>query len=178
MKRNILLSIIILMLTLLATNANARHQQPDKKKSEVEKFIQSVTRIKSNEIDYAYISTNMFKQMFAMLSESIEGIDINKQFGSIKSVRRFQTTGDEGYKKLTTALSPFLQDDEQVMGMELMALNREDGIVSAIYSDKKSLLVINNDNEETLTVVFIVGLSYETFMQISSDGIDASELIF
>ena len=58
------------------------------------------------------------------------------------------------------------------MGMELMALNREDGELSVIYSDKKSLLVIGNDNDETLNVVFIVGLSYEAFIQISSDSID------
>lgn len=172
MKRNILLATIMLMLMLLPLHATAQHKQPDKGKSEIEKFIQSLSRIKSAEIDYAYVSTNMFKQMLTMLTKSSEGAEIGNIFGSIKSVRRFETTGEEGYIKLTTALQPFLQEDEQVMGMELMALNREDGELSVIYSDQRNLLVIGNDNDETLNVVFIVGLSYEAFIQISSDTIN------
>lgn len=170
MKRNILL-VITMLLTLLPLHA--QHKQPDKEKSEVEKFIQRVSRIKSAEIDYAYISTNMFKRMFAMVEKNIE---VDNIFGSIKSVRRFETTGKEGYTTLTTALQPFLQEEEQVMGMELMALNREDGELSVIYSDKKSLLVIGDDNDETLNVVFIVGLSYETFIQISPDSLNGLPL--
>ena len=166
MKRNILL-VITMLLTLLPLHA--QHKQPDKEKSEVEKFIQRVSRIKSAEIDYAYISTNMFKRMFAMVEKNIE---VDNIFGSIKSVRRFETTGKEGYTTLTTALQPFLQEEEQVMGMELMALNREDGELSVIYSDKKSLLVIGDYNDETLNVVFIVGLSYETFIQISPGSLN------
>ena len=175
MKRYILLAITVL-LTLLPLHTTAQHKQSDKGKSEVEKFIQRVSRIKSPEIDYAYISTNMFKQMFAMVEKHIEGIEVDNVFGSIKSVRRFETTGKEGYTTLTTALQPFLQEDEQVMGMELMALNREDGELSVIYSDNKSLLVIGDHNDETLNVVFIVGLSYETFIKISSNSIDGLPL--
>lgn len=170
MKRNILL-VITMLLTLLPLHA--QHKQPDKEKSEVEKFIQRVSRIKSAEIDYAYISTNMFKRMFAMVEKNIE---VDNIFGSIKSVRRFETTGKEGYTTLTTALQPFLQEEEQVMGMELMALNREDGELSVIYSDKKSLLVIGDYNDETLNVVFIVGLSYETFIQISPGSLNGLPL--
>lgn len=173
MKRNILL-VITILLTLLPLHA--QHKQPDKEKSEVEKFIQRVSRIKSAEIDYAYISTNMFKRMFAMVEKHIEGIEVDNIFGSIKSVRRFETTGKEGYTTLTTALQPFLQEEELVMGMELMALNREDGELSVIYSDKKSLLVIGDDNDETLNVVFIVGLSYETFIKISPDSLNGLPL--
>ena len=160
-----------MLLTLLPLHA--QHKQPDKEKSEVEKFIQRVSRIKSAEIDYAYISTNMFKRMFAMVEKNIE---VDNIFGSIKSVRRFETTGKEGYTTLTTALQPFLQEEEQVMGMELMALNREDGELSVIYSDKKSLLVIGDYNDETLNVVFIVGLSYETFIQFSPDSLNGLPL--
>lgn len=170
MKRNILL-VITMLLTLLPLHA--QHKQPDKEKSEVEKFIQRVSRIKSAEIDYAYISTNMFKRMFAMVEKNIE---VDNIFGSIKSVRRFETTGKEGYTTLTTALQPFLQEEELVMGMELMALNREDGELSVIYSDKKSLLVIGDYNDETLNVVFIVGLSYETFIQISPGSLNGLPL--
>ena len=170
MKRNILL-VITMLLTLLPLHA--QHKQPDKEKSEVEKFIQRVSRIKSAEIDYAYISTNMFKRMFAMVEKNIE---VDNIFGSIKSVRQFETTGKEGYTTLTTALQPFLQEEEQVMGMELMALNREDGELSVIYSDKKSLLVIGDYNDETLNVVFIVGLSYETFIQFSPDSLNGLPL--
>lgn len=172
MKRNILLATIMLMLMLLPLHATAQHKQPDKGKSEIERFIQSLSRIKSAEIDYAYVSTNMFKQMLTMLTKSSEGAEIGDIFGSIKSVRSFETTGEEGYTKLATALQPFMQEEEQVMGMELMALNREDGELSVIYSDKRNLLVIGNDNDETLNVVFIVGLSYEAFIQISSDTIN------
>ena len=170
MKRYILL-VITMLLTLLPLHA--QHKQPDKEKSEVEKFIQRVSRIKSAEIDYAYISTNMFKRMFAMVEKNIE---VDNIFGSIKSVRRFETTGKEGYTTLTTALQPFLQEEEQVMGMELMALNREDGELSVIYSDNKSLLVIGDYNDETLNVVFIVGLSYEAFIKISPDSLNGLPL--
>lgn len=172
MKRNIFLATIMLVLMLLPPHATAQHKQPDKGKSEIERFIQNLSRIKSAEIDYAYVSTNMFKQMLTMLDKSVEGIEIENIFGSIKSVRRFETTGKEGYTKLTTALQPFLQEEEQVMGMELMALNREDGELSVIYSDQRNLLVIGDNNDETLNVVFIVGLSYEAFIQISSDTIN------
>ena len=73
-------------------------------------------------------------------------------------------------------LQPFLQEEEQVMGMELMALNREDGELSVIYSDNKSLLVIGDHNDETLNVVFIVGLSYEAFIKILPDSLNGLPL--
>ena len=57
------------------------------------------------------------------------------------------------------------------MGMELMALNREDGTLRVIYSDSASLLVIN-DNGDELAVVFIAGLSYENFIMMSDGGFD------
>ena len=86
-------------------------------------------------------------------------------------MRRFATTGSEGYKLLHNALYGFLQENESVMGMELMALNREDGILRVIYSDSACLLVINDDGDE-LAVVFIAGLSYENFIMMSDGGFD------
>lgn len=175
MKRNILLATIILMLTMFATQTTAQRKQPNKEKSEVEKLILSASRIKSAEIDYAYISTTMFKQILAMFTDNVESVEFNNFkniVGPVISVRQFQTTGKEGYNKLHTALCSFLQEEEEVMGMELMALSREDGIVSAIYSDAKSLLVISDNNDEELNVVFILGLSYSTLIQMSSDSID------
>jgi hypothetical protein len=86
-------------------------------------------------------------------------------------MRRFATTGSKGYKLLHDALYGFLQENESVMGMELMALNREDGTLRVIYSDSASLLVINDDGDE-LAVVFIAGLSYENFIMMSDGGFD------
>ena len=176
MKRYILLTLTALVLhtgTLSAQSAQPRE------KSEVEVFMQQVAKgSKSSEIDYAYISTSMFKQLLSQLFTTInEGIEIHgpveKIFGSTMYMRRFISTGEEGYKILSKAMRPFLEEEEEVMGMELSALNRQDGVVSIIYGNSKNVLVINDNTEwNNLTAVFIAGMSYEAFMELDKSGID------
>lgn len=176
MKRYILLALTALVLhtgTLFAQSAQPRE------KSEVEVFMQQVAKgSKSSEIDYAYISTSMFKQLLSQLFTTInEGIEIHgpveKIFGSTMYMRRFISTGEEGYKILSKAMRPFLEEEEEVMGMELSALNRQDGVVSIIYGNSKNVLVINDNTEwNNLTAVFIAGMSYEAFMELDKSGID------
>ena len=176
MKRYILLTLMALALhtgTLFAQSAQPRE------KSEVEVFMQQVAKgSKSSEIDYAYISTSMFKQLLSQLFTTInEGIEIHgpveKIFGSTMYMRRFSSTGEEGYKILSKAMRPFLEEEEEVMGMELSALNRQDGMVSIIYGNSKNVLVINDyADADNLTAVFIAGMSYETFMELDKSGID------
>ena len=176
MKRYILLTLTALVLhtgTLFAQSAQPRE------KSEVEVFMQQVAKgSKSSEIDYAYISTSMFKQLLSQLFTTInEGIEIHgpveKIFGSTMYMRRFISTGEEGYKILSKAMRPFLEEEEEVMGMELSALNRQDGVVSIIYGNSKNVLVINDYADvDNLTAVFIAGMSYEAFMELDGSGID------
>ena len=176
MKRYILLALTALVLhtgTLFAQSAQPRE------KSEVEVFMQQVAKgSKSSEIDYAYISTSMFKQLLSQLFTTInEGIEIHgpveKIFGSTMYMRRFISTGEEGYKILSKAMRPFLEEEEEVMGMELSALNRQDGVVSIIYGNSKNVLVINDYSDaDNLTAVFIAGMSYEAFMELDKSGLD------
>ena len=176
MKRYILLTLTALVLhtgTLFAQSAQPRE------KSEVEVFMQQVAKgAKSSEIAYAYISTSMFKQLisqlFSMINDEARTVmGIDKIFGSAMYMRRFISTGEEGYKILSKAMRPFLEEEEEVMGMELSALNRQDGVVSIIYGNSKNVLVINDyADADNLTAVFIAGMSYEAFMELDKSGLD------
>ena len=179
MRRYILLT---LMTLVLHTGALFAQSTQPREKSEVEVFMQQMAKgTKSNEIDYAYISTSMFKQLLSqfltMVNDSIEIHDqVEQIFGSAMYMRRFISTGIEGYKVLEVAMHPFwgfLEEKEEVMGMELCALNRENGVVSIIYGNSDSVLVINNNsNALNYNIVFVAGLSYDAFMKMSEKGMD------
>lgn len=170
MKRYILTTLFALVLFAGSAFATGHIPQNDGK-SEAEMYIKNVAKIKSSEIDYAYISSSMFRQMFNMLGADVELNDIPLQLTSIRSMRQFTATGPEGYKQLSRAMNIFMQEEESVMGMKLMALNREDGIMTAIYGDSNSTLVINDEGDE-LSVVFIAGLSYDSFKALGENGIE------
>ena len=170
MKRYILSAMMSLLLFAGSAFATGHIPQNDGK-SEAEMYIKKVATIKSGEIDYAYISSSMFRQMFNMLGADGELNDIPLQLTSIRSMRQFTATGPEGYKQLSQAMDIFLQEEESVMGMKLMALNREDGMMTAIYGDSNSTLVINDEGDE-LSVVFIAGLSYDSFKALGENGIE------
>ena len=170
MKRYILTTLFALVLFAGSAFATGHIPQNDGK-SEAEMYIKRVAQIKSDEIDYAYISSSMFRQMFNMLGADGELNDIPLQLTSIRSMRQFTATGPEGYKLLSQAMDIFLQEEESVMGMKLMALNREDGMMTAIYGDSNSTLVINDEGDE-LSVVFIAGLSYDSFKAFGENGIE------
>ena len=170
MKRYILTTLFALVLFVGPAFATGHIPQNDGK-SEAEMYIKRVAKIKSDEIDYAYISSSMFRQMFNMLGADGELNDIPLQLTSIRSMRQFTATGPEGYKQLSQAMDIFLQEEESVMGMKLMALNREDGTMTAIYGDSNSTLVINDEGDE-LSVVFIAGLSYDSFKALGENGME------
>ena len=169
MKRKFL---ILLTLMLMALGAWATPpQQPNK--SEAERFVQSLAKIKSEEISYAYISANMFKQLFIRIDLNEEEQETISFLKSLKSLRRFFTSGKQGYDVMKAALQPFLQEKEEVLGMTLMASNRDGGGMVAIYSGQGNTLVVTDyGNNETITVVFVAGLSYESFMEFNDLGID------
>ena len=170
MKRYILTTLFALVLFASSAFATGHIPQNDGK-SEAEMYIKRVAKIRSDEIDYAYISSSMFRQMFNMLGADGELNAIPLQLTSIRSMRQFTATGPEGYKQLSQAMDIFLQEEESVMGMKLMALNREDGTMTAIYGDSNSTLVINDEGDE-LSVVFIAGLSYDSFKALGENGIE------
>ena len=169
MKRKFL---ILLTLMLMALGAWATPpQQPNK--SEAERFVQSLAKIKSEEISYAYISANMFKQLFIRIDLNEEEQETISFLKSLKSLRRFFTSGKQGYDVMKAALQPFLQEKEEVLGMTLMASNRDGGGMVAIYSGQGNTLVVTDyGNNETITVVFVAGLPYETFMEFNKLGVD------
>lgn len=173
MKRYFLF--IVMSLVLHTGVAFAQAAKP-REKSEVEVFMQQVARVKSDEIDYAYISTSMFKQLLSQMLSMVDDEAKNALgmvFGSAMYMRRFISTGEEGYKLLSTAMRPFFEEEEMVMGMELNALNRRDGVVSIIYGNSENVLVINDNAEaDNLCAVFIAGLSYEAFMKLNDSDID------
>lgn len=170
MKRYILTTLFALVLFVGPAFATGHIPQNDGK-SEAEMYIKRVAQIKSDEIDYAYISSSMFRQMFKMLGADGELNDIPLPLTSIRSMRQFTANGPEGYALLLKAMDPFLQEEESVMGMKLMALNREDGTMTAIYGDSSSTLVINDEGDE-LSVVFIAGLSYDSFKTLGENGME------
>lgn len=175
MKRYILLTLTMLVLytgTLFAQSAQHRE------KSEVEIFMQQVAKeVKSNEIDYAYISTSMFRQLLSQ-ALSIVDSDIKEKLGvdnilsSVMYMRRFMSTGREGYELLHKAMQPFLEEEEELMGMQLNSFNRADGGLSIVYSDPKNVLIINEQegDEDYFMVIFVSGVSYENFMKVTANG--------
>lgn len=137
--------------------------------SAAEAFIKAVAKMKIEEVNYAYISTSMFKQIFSLYDEAA-GANGNI-LSSIKSIRHFMSTGENGYKKLRAYMDIFLCDIDSVFGLQLQMFNKTDDACSAVYSDDKCLLVINDYGNHELSVVFVNGLSYEMFMNIQESGI-------
>lgn len=160
--------LITLLLFAVATGAAGQSSaRTTTEKSEAEMLIRRASKIKSSQINYAYISLNMFKQMLNPIFA--EEPMVKELFGTMKSLRRFFTTGPEGKKQLAAVLHPFMQEDEKVMNMELMTINREADAMSVIYAGNDNILLIN-DSGESLSVVFVVGLSYDGFKQIFMDS--------
>ncbi len=168
MKRKLLI-VLTLLLATLGTWATPP-QQPDK--SEAEKFVQNLAKIRSDEISYAYISANMFKQLFIRIDLSEEEQESISFMKSLKSLRRFSTASKQGYDIMKAALQPFLEEREEVLGMTLMASNRDGGGMVAIYSGQDNTLVVTDcGNGTTLTLIFVAGLSYESFLEFNDLGI-------
>ena len=173
MKRYISMALLLLFLPIYVAKASPASLQQSDEKSEIERYMQQVAKIRSNQIDYAYISTSMFKKMFAMVDGEVSVQGVGNVLGSIKCLRRFETTGPEGYTNLLAAMQLFLEEEQIVMGMELFAMNRSEGSISIIYGNETCVLMINNQEDGSqLSVVFVVGLSYSAFMNMLENGIE------
>ena len=174
MKRYFLF--IMMSLVLHTSIVLAQTAQP-KEKSLAEAYMKQVAKeIKSDEIDYAYISTSMFRQLLSQALSMVDS-DIKKALGvdnilsSMMYMRRFMSTGSEGYELLRAATMPFLHEEEEVMGMELNSFSRSDGILAIVYSDPKNVLIINaKKDEDYFSVIFVSGISYENFMKVTANG--------
>ena len=174
MKRYFLF--IMMSLVLHTGGVFAQAAQP-KEKSLAEAYMKQVAKeIKSDEIDYAYISTSMFRQLLSQALSMVDS-DIKKALGvdnilsSMMYMRRFMSTGSEGYELLRAAIMPFLHEEEEVMGMELNSFSRSDGILAIVYSDPKNVLIINaKKDEDYFSVIFVSGISYENFMKVTANG--------
>ncbi len=175
MKRYILLTLTALVLhtgSLFAQSAQPRE------KSEAEIFMQQMAKeVKSDEIDYAYISTSMFRQLLSQAlsivdSDIKEALGVDNILSSVMYMRRFMSTGREGYELLHKAMRPFLEEEEELMGMQLNSFNRADGGLSIVYSDPKNVLIINEQegDEDYFMVIFVSGVSYENFMKVTANG--------
>lgn len=175
MKRYILLTLTALM---LHTGALFAQSSQPREKSEVETYMQQMAKeLRSNEIDYAYISTSMFRQMLSQALSIVdddikEALGIDNILGSVMYMRRFMSTGREGYELLHKAMQPFLEEEEELMGMQLNSFNRADGRLSIVYSNQKNVLVINEQegDEDYFMVIFVSGVSYENFMKVTANG--------
>ena len=170
MKRLITISLALLLTFAAATTAPAASRD-SKSKSKVEKFVQSLARDYSSHVEYTYISTSMLKSLFALVFSEGDK-ETAKSLKRMKYIRQFCSSDSEGYKKLKKELQPFLSNDDEVMGMELVVVNKEKKRLTTTYSNKDGLLIITDENETTLTVVFIAGLSMDVFNVMMENGFE------
>ena len=170
MKRLIAIFLTLLLMFVAATTASAASRD-SKSKSKVEKFVQSLARDYSSHVEYTYISTRMLKSLFALVFSEGDK-ETAKSLKRMKYIRQFCSSDSVGYKKLKKEMQPFLSNDEEVMGMELMVTNKDDADTTTIYSSKDGLLIITDENGTTLTVVFIAGLSMDIFNDLLEKGVN------
>jgi hypothetical protein len=114
---------------------------------------------------------NMLKSLFALgFGEGDK--EMAKSLKRLKYIRQYSSSDSEGYKKLKKEMQPFLSNDDEVMGMELVAAQKEGMETTTIYSSKDGLLIITDENGTTLTVVFIAGLSMDIFNVMMENGFE------
>ena len=175
MKRLITIS-LALMLTFAAATTAPAASRDSKSKSKVEKYVQSLARDYSSHVEYSYISMNMLKSLFSLMlnEDSLDEDDkeMAKALKSLRYIRKYNSSDSEGYKKLKKELQPFLSNDDEVMGMELVVVNKEKKRLTTTYSNKDGLLIITDENGTTLTVVFIAGLSMDVFNVMMEKGFE------
>ena len=175
MKRLIAIFFALLLTFAAATTAPAASRD-SKSKSKVEKFVQGLARDYSSHVEYSYISMNMLKSLFSLMldEDNLDKDDkeMAKALKSLRYIRKYSSSDSEGYKKLKKEMQPFLSNDDEVMGMELMATNKEGTETTTIYSSKDGLLIITDENGTTLTVVFIAGLSMDIFNVMMENGFE------
>ena len=170
MKRLTTIFFALLLMFAAATTAPAASRD-SKSKSKVEKFVQGLARDYSSHVEYSYISMNMLKSIFAIVLTDCDK-ETAKALKSLRYIRKYNSSDSEGYKRLKKELQPFLSNDDEVMGMELVVVNKENQTLTTTYSNKDGLLIITDESGTTLTVVFIAGLSMDIFNTLLENGMD------
>ena len=160
-----------LLLTFAAATTAPAASRDSKSKSKVEKFVQGLARDYSSHVEYSYISMNMLKSIFAIVLTDCDK-ETAKALKSLRYIRKYNSSDSEGYKRLKKELQPFLSNDDEVMGMELVVVNKENQTLTTTYSNKDGLLIITDESGTTLTVVFIAGLSMDIFNTLLENGMD------
>ena len=160
-----------LLLTFAAATTAPAASRDNKSKSKVEKFVQGLARDYSAHVEYSYISMNMLKSIFAIVLADGDK-ETTKALKSLRYIRKYNSSDSEGYKRLKKELQPFLSNDDEVMGMELVVVNKENQTLTTTYSNKDGLLIITDESGTTLTVVFIAGLSMDIFNTLLENGMD------
>ena len=98
--------------------------------------------------------------------------EMAKTMKRLKYIRKYSSSDGDGYKKLKKEMQPFLSNDDKVMGMELVAANKEGAETTTIYSSKDGLMIITDESGTTLNVVFIAGLSMDVFNTMLENGFE------
>ena len=160
-----------LLLTFAAATTAPAASRDSKSKSKVEKFVQGLARDYSSHVEYSYISMNMLKSIFAIVLADGDK-EAAKALKNLRYIRKYNSSDSEGYKRLKKELQPFLSNDDEVMGMELVVVNKENQTLTTTYSNKDGLLIITDESGTTLTVVFIAGLSMDIFNTLLENGMD------
>ena len=170
MKRLITIFFALLLMFAAATTAPAASRDGNSN-SKVERFVQGLARDYSSHVEYSYISMNMLRSLFSMMLGD-DGNELAKNLKRMKYIRKYASSDSEGYRMLKKEMQPFLSNKDKVMGMELVAVNKEGAEATTIYSSKDGLLIITDENGTTLTVVFIAGLSMDVFNAMQENGLE------
>ena len=170
MKRLTAIFFALLLMFGAATTTSAASRD-SKNNSRVEKFVQGIAHDYSSHVEYSYISMNMLRSLFSMMFGE-DDKEMAKTMKRLKYIRKYSSSDGDGYKKLKKEMQPFLSNDDKVMGMELVAANKEGAETTTIYSSKDGLLIITDENGTTLTVVFIAGLSMDIFNVMMENGFE------
>ena len=170
MKRLTTIFFALLLMFAAATTAPAASRDGNSN-SKVERFVQGLARDYSSHVEYSYISMNMLRSLFSMMLGE-DDREMAKTMKRLKYIRKYSSSDGDGYKKLKKEMQPFLSNDDKVMGMELVAANKEGTETTTIYSSKDGLLIITDESGATLTVVFIAGLSMEVFNVMLENGFE------
>ena len=169
MKRQIT---IILMLLAMSVTAFATPAEQQEERSKSETFIVELAHKELPQTSYSYFSFRMLGQIFKPLFDHVG--KFSEMLSNIKNIRNIETTGAEGYLAMKKELSPFMQEQEEVMGLEVVSYSRSDSLVSVIYGNDKNILVINDEvessGEKKISLVFIKGLSAMNFSNLMEQG--------
>lgn len=168
MKRNLFFMLFFMIAFVPAIPGTSQKEQK-KNKSEVEVLLNKISRMKSNEINYTYVSSSMIGKML-----NATGIDIpliEEIVTSLKNVRNISTNGRQGYKIVMDAIKPFLQEDDEVMGLELISYSCDGKTTTTLYGGDEQLLVIDYDSGTSVSITLFSGDFYKLYLKLIDSGI-------